>query len=501
MENTFRVYLPSNASIDRFPKNKPADYQVQLSPPLHLDGKWEVGIENVCYDSAIENENEMEEIELTMNTYDDVPANERSDFPYVLTKDGKWNYEAIQLESDYYGASDPVKIIETLNSGNAKIMKDKKKKVYEFFIYNWRGTDFYRFRSFSSGLAMKLTAELSLHLGFGHGIHVSGDTTANKMRTNYSKSINKLHYQLWIFDRNIVEREERFIFKKRGEKPLSLKKLVKLWNNTIGKKFGDKARARKDKVVIYKHNYKVTAVFSTHLGSTVKFYHPLIGNGTFWAVSSYHYRTNATDEEWWVDVYGDRVRTPRISPKEYKATITIPPRQYATVDAFIEMLNPFMNRLLKDKMKSKYYTILHQIIFSIKDQKTVLEMGTAIKCRLSENLMKLFGFSQQLFTDTRTISMESPMTLDKREQHLYIQSDIIPPISFGERKEYILRDFIHDKDKQYGIIEKMFEPIFFHPIIKQDIPIIALKITNGLHECIHLKDTKTLVTLIFRKAK
>jgi len=93
------------------------------------------------------------------------------------------------------------------------------------------------------------------------------------------------------------------------------------------------------------------------------------------------------------------------------------------------------------------------------------------------------------------------MTLNKHEQHLYIQSDLISPISFDEKKEYILRDFIHDKDASYGIVQILFEPIFYHPIVKQMIPSIAIKITNGLQECIHVKDTKSLITLVFRKTK
>ena len=124
-----------------------------------------------------------------------------------------------------------------------------------------------------------------------------------------------------------------------------------------------------------------------------------------------------------------------------------------------------------------------------------------MKIHLSHHFAKLFGFPYQTFTDTRTVSVESPITLDKREQHLYIQSDLIQAVSYGDRKEYIMRDFIHDKDGKYGIMEKLFEPILYHPVVKQTIPTISLRITNGLHETIHLRDTKTLVTLIFRKAK
>ena len=152
-------------------------------------------------------------------------------------------------------------------------------------------------------------------------------------------------------------------------------------------------------------------------------------------------------------------------------------------------------------LRDKYDVKQHHVSFTIRSQRTILTLGSEMKVQLTEHFANLFGFAQKIFTDKVTASLESPMTLDKREQHLYIQSDLIEPVSFGDKKEYIMRDFIHDKDSSYGIMEKMFEPILYHPVVKQTIPPISLRITNGLRETIHLRDTKTLVTLIFRKAK
>ena len=67
--DSFRVYLPSNASMNLFPDNKPSDYKIQMNRPLQLNGNWEVGVENVCYHSAIANTSESETLTVRTQTY------------------------------------------------------------------------------------------------------------------------------------------------------------------------------------------------------------------------------------------------------------------------------------------------------------------------------------------------------------------------------------------------------------------------------------------------
>ena len=506
MANSFRVYLPSNASMNVFPHNKPADYQVQLNPPLQLEGDWEVGVENVCYDSAIENVNETEDIKLNLHTYEEASVNDEYSFPYKLTKDGKWNYDWIQLEyhPPFDDPNHPVNIRRTLDSGNQRFLR-KFQKIYEFVVSF--GTPLvkdpkeFRFNAFSDSFSLRLYKPLVEYLGFGPLEHFTRYLGSNIARDADRSKIKETDLKIKIFDESVVECEERILFKKQGEKAPSVTNFVKQWNETIGKKYGEKASTKSGRFIIMKENDKLTLRFSYNLGRTISHRPPMIGSGTFSGRYRFRPRPTTKESEWWVDVYGDRIKKRQTHYQEYKTTITISPRQYPTVDALIQAMNPQLKRSLTQLLQSKYDVKMHSISFSINNQKTVLSLGKNIKCYLSENLMKLFGFSQSSFQDSRTISMEAPMTLDKREQHLYIQSDIISPILVGEGKEYILRDFIHDRDKTYGIVEKLFEPILYHPVAKQTIPIIALKITNGLRECIHLKDTKSLITLIFRKAK
>ena len=184
-----------------------------------------------------------------------------------------------------------------------------------------------------------------------------------------------------------------------------------------------------------------------------------------------------------------------------KSELLFPVREYSTVEDLIRRMNSHIEYFMKTNLDSNYDIERHCILLEIDNQKTVLKLGSDVTVHLTENFAKLFGFINQTFSDRITISLESPMTLDKREQHLFIQSDLISPILFGDKKEYILRGFIHDKDSTFGIMEKLFDPILYLPVAKEDIPFINIRITNGLRERIHLRDTKSLITLVFRRTK
>ena len=500
MEDQFPYFLLSNASMDVFPNNTPSNFQTVLHNPIQLDGEWEVGVQKISYDSAIANVDTQEKITLTYRTYDETSINDNFNFPYILTKDGKWNYEWIPIEVSTYGDTDLPKVRETLNDGNTSILKLDDTKVYEFSMVLRQKNFYYTFQSNSSGFAMRLDDNLATYLGFGENPHLFSSREADHPK-NQTLGITKSHFRIKIFDANVVTCEERIILKKSGEDILSLENLIVRWNETVGKKYGEIASIEKDMFKVLKKNDKLTLFFSPSLRFAIKHHTPLIGSGSFKSDAPFRLSNMMkAEDEWVVEIYADRIKTHRTYQTQ-TTVIAIPPRQFSTVDALIRRINPHMKSILKEILKEKYDTKQHHITFSIEKQRAVLKLGSEIQCHLTENLMKLFGFPYQTLTHARTVSFETPMTLDKREQHLYIQCDLIEPVLVGVRKEFVLRDFIHNKDSSYGIIDIEFEHVLFHRVVKQMIPTITLQITNGLYECIHLRDTKTLVTLIFRKAK
>ena len=45
--DNFYIFLPSNSSMDVFPKNRQSQYSTQLASPIELEGRWEVGLAEI----------------------------------------------------------------------------------------------------------------------------------------------------------------------------------------------------------------------------------------------------------------------------------------------------------------------------------------------------------------------------------------------------------------------------------------------------------------------
>ena len=115
--------------------------------------------------------------------------------------------------------------------------------------------------------------------------------------------------------------------------------------------------------------------FSTSLQHIVRFYSPIIGDGTFSDVAPYVFSKEASKDEWYVDVYGDRIKTLRQHEKEFKTVMYIPVRQYSTVHELIRKVNPFMVNILKLLLKDKYDVKQHHVSFSIRNQRAILTLS------------------------------------------------------------------------------------------------------------------------------
>ena len=49
MTDSFYMVLPSNASLQRFPDNRPGYYRIRLPEMMHLKGHWKVGLLNLIF--------------------------------------------------------------------------------------------------------------------------------------------------------------------------------------------------------------------------------------------------------------------------------------------------------------------------------------------------------------------------------------------------------------------------------------------------------------------
>ena len=122
MEN-FKLYLPSNASHVRFPNNTPSSYHTELTNPLSLEGKWEVGLESLFCSSKIGNEKEEGKIRLHAAVEEQRFSNTLSKQPFKLDYTKPWpGYQGVQPSIT---DSELVKtdVIDLLNSINSDILE------------------------------------------------------------------------------------------------------------------------------------------------------------------------------------------------------------------------------------------------------------------------------------------------------------------------------------------------------------------------------------------
>ena len=63
----------------------------------------------------------------------------------------------------------------------------------------------------------------------------------------------------------------------------------------------------------------------------IRHYQPLIGAGTFWANHAYWFKEEDNYTEWYVDIYGDRIKIDRQHEREIKTVFVFPVHKYSTV--------------------------------------------------------------------------------------------------------------------------------------------------------------------------
>ena len=179
-----------------------------------------------------------------------------------------------------------------------------------------------------------------------------------------------------------------------------------------------------------------------------------------------------------------------------------------TMDVFLgnhvkhEELHTYINQsvstFLKQKLGDKYDTSQHSFSLSIYFEfhcKVII--GDKLTVRFSKNLSYLLGFPNKILKDT-AISIRGVTSLSNRKRQLFVLTDAIKPTAYGNQKLQILQNFVHNSTGD-EIIEKHFNPIVYLPVMHNYIDMIQIQLTDDLHQPLPIKDSKTIVTLYFRK--
>ena len=170
-----------------------------------------------------------------------------------------------------------------------------------------------------------------------------------------------------------------------------------------------------------------------------------------------------------------------------------------TIRELLNMINNKVQAVLKTNLKKSYHAKRHS--FSLKllpSQHVVLKLGKRLEVEFSANLAFLLGLPNKRFKLRHTDAVREVDVLFNRSRQLHVLTDIIQPTAIGNKQLQILRDFVHQRTTK-DLSVKHFDSISYIPLMLNRIDTINMRLVNDMFETVKVKDTKTLITLYFRK--
>ena len=503
--SSFKFYLVSNACPEVYPNNTPSDFRTSLNNPLELEGKWEVGLESICYSAEIEDYEEDASITMYTCKYTYPIVNDSHKFRYFLTGDNQWmGHKGITPASFEEDQTNLSKICDTLNDmGNT--LTSTTRPFY--FARNAQGALTYK--CYDSGLFLSFSPHMSDILGLDSNTTLGYYTSANvseftydfdvKAETFYDAPLTQEDYTLRyahvglqkaLHVITVKEFGESFNGTQEGLRRLIQEKLPFPLDVAYGS----------DRLVLTNLDEDYTFDFSPMMRLHFNLKGPLIGKNNLASSKPFKWSDmpDVTHEHWYITVYGTAMKTLPVYECD-KLSIPLSPFKYATVSDLLNGINNRVKSELKHALKGEYQVERHKCTLNLLPSKhAVLTLGERIQVQFSDNLCYLLGFPYEHFSTGTVIGQREVDVLFNRSRQLHVLTNIIQPTTVGQQQVHILRDFVHTNvEDQLNV--KNFDIISYVPLQLNSINDIHIQIVNSLYEPVKLKEMKTLLVLYFRK--
>ena len=519
---SFKVYLPSNASHQLFPDNTPSKYRTRFDKPIDLNGEWEVGVESISYSSFINDEGERANVDLRVEAKHKVLLNNIHPYEFILTKDDKWKgFEGIRPTIFETDSTKLDEILYSLNAMNDDITKSGKqhKNVVDFASNRFIGLYKYHLDCLfhfglnekkqvvylcnEPGFSLTITARMADVLGFGYTVVFSGVhpvTASHKRISGDDEKLTRENYHLRYLSSSVQVRRERIIFKDRKQTLEGKQEsFLNTWNKIVRPRCDVRAEFKSGKLVL--HNFSNTGViFSPDMANTFSHHCPFIGTGSRWAVGYPDWEEEHIDELWSLDIYSvDMQLTNKVV--FHNLSVYVYPWRWRSMKEVMSVINSKVRTAVKRKLKNRYHEKMHSFeLESMKNNFSKFTRGRGLIPRFSKNLTHLLGLPDTTFEELQSFGVREMDTLANYSRQLHILSNVIKPTAYGKHQRQIFCDFLFKRSKEL-ITETRFYPISFHPIIRNSIDMIEIQVTDEHYKPIQIKDSKTIVTLYFRKVK
>ena len=273
--DSFKVYLPSNASTNVFPENTPTNYRTQFQNTIRLEGEWEVGVESILYSSHIEEKGESATINLSVRSHPSITVNSIYPYEFNFSTENKWmGYKAFAPQVIEKDPDNIENILDCLNRLNKVILSSEKQKVYgPVFQFKVSAKGEVSYHGYCNSFTLEISPYLGHLLGFGnHNIFSGGDVIKSHTPRKAGKRKLTIHdYHIKYFDANVLQREKRIYIKRVGEY-FKLTKTIFLqhWEKLIQKFHGYDIRiefTEDNKLILHNHRNDLGIIFSPELAT------------------------------------------------------------------------------------------------------------------------------------------------------------------------------------------------------------------------------------------
>ncbi len=505
---SFKLYLPSNASVDHFPNNTPSNFQTHLSDPIQLEGNWEAGLESIFYSSKIGNDDEIARVRIDTKTEYRGLATLSYPLRYKLENNDKWKTSA-HITKDYMPNvtfNTRENVANLLTTINRSILREGDMSNGAF---NFRKEGKYIvFEGATNGVVVDISITIARYLGFGWQHIFCGKEklrAIHKPVIPLNNSLSHNDYRVHFADTNVLKRATRLIVKNPGFGfPKSKEILEQALKSVITSKYNIELKFHTSgKLIVKNFEDNLILRFSKDFSKTFHIAEAIIGKKEEWATNVFNPDNAYTDDFWYLDIFLDDIAS-MMQPLLHSVLIEFSPRRFIDAANIIPMLNKAILERLKLTTFGAYVASSHRCEFSLVKNHTRFELGNWITAAISPNLAFLLGFDVTTFKGEGVyVSKRLPATLEQREQHLFILSDIIQHTSFGDKKVDILQEFVHESSDsdQKRLIEKRFHPITYSPVKTCYIENVSIKVANELFQPVFINDSKTVAIIHFRKCK
>ena len=508
--DTFKIYLPSNVCGERFPNNTATDYHTQLARPLELSGEWQVGVESIFSSAVVYDSNEIARINFNLSVRRSEYVNDEEVRPFRLTN--IWpGYDGATPNSIEENSANIANILKCLNSLNYDILRGGDQFLFQF---TQPLDDKVIYQSNNPHFSLKVTPIMAKILGYETYNHIfTGDEAIHARRKPVAldRKLKADDYDVCYFARNLVKLERRIILKAKDEGGRNVKqKLLAAWNTFVSPLYYLTIKfSKSQKLIITNKHDNVALFFSNDFKQRFKHRHPLIYSAEFWSVSQADLLSDVQGEEWYVDIYSDKLEGTHYV-ESYDSFFEFKLHLFDNIDDLLHTIHRKGKKMIAEtleKMKDKRpflskddYQSMYMFEMLIEGDFCQLAVGSEFRIEFSDNVRKLFGFEETIYTNTMQRATYALSSFAYRQERLFILMDCVGEVYVGNQRVRTLQDFLQ-QPKDYSTMERRFFPINYIPLSKSYIDAIHIQITNDQFKPVTIRESNTIVVLHFQRVK